>query len=82
MNKQLLRKQSDYDYEKEWRFAIKNEDNHLQPFSFVSAIYMGKDILEKDITHLKVIAKKLKVPLYKQTLNYIGNRYNYDIAEL
>lgn len=82
LNKQLLRKQSDYDYEKEWRFSIKNEGNHLQPFSFVSAIYMGKDILEKDIAHLKVVAKKLKIPLYKQTLNYFGNEFRYEKVEV
>ena len=82
LNKQLLRKQIDYDYEKEWRFSIKNEGNHFQPFSFVSAIYMGKDILEKDIKHLKVVAKKLKIPLYKQILNCFGNEFGYEEVKL
>ena len=43
---------------------------------------MGKDILEKDITHLKVVAKKLKIPLYKQTLNYFGNEFRYEEVKL
>lgn len=82
LNKQLLRKSSDYDYEKEWRFSIKNERNNFQPFSFVSAIYMGRDITENNIKHLKVIARKLKVPLYKQTLNYFCNEFKYVQVEL
>lgn len=82
LNKQLLRKSSDYYYEKEWRFSIKNEGNNFQPFSFVSAIYMGRDIAENNVKHLKVIARKLKVPLYKQTLNYFGNEFRYVQVDL
>lgn len=82
LNKQLLWKASDYDYEKEWRFAIKNEGNNYQSFPFVSAIYMGKDITDNNVKHLKVIARKLEIPLYKQKLNYYGNEYKYDQVEL
>lgn len=77
INKQLLRKDFLYSYEKEWRFSIKNEQNHLQSFPFASAIYMGKDITTVNEKHLKVIAKKLGVPLYKQILNFSGNNFDY-----
>ncbi len=82
LNKQLLRKEDKYSYEQEWRFAIKNQGNNLQPFPFVSAIYMGKDITENNIKHLKVAARKLNVPLYKQTLNYCGSKFEYYEVEL
>lgn len=82
LNKQLLRKEAKYSYEQEWRFAIKNRQNNIQPFPFVSAIYMGKDITENNIKHLKVVARKLKVPLYKQTLNYFGNEFRYEKVEV
>ena len=82
LNKQLLRKQKDYDYEREWRFAIKNEGNNLQPFSFVSAIYMGKDISETNKKHLKVTAKKLKIPLHQQKLNYFGSKLRFEEIEI
>ncbi len=80
INKQLLRKDFLYSYEKEWRFSIKNEQNHLQPFPFASAIYMGKDITVSNEKHLKVIAKKLGVPLYKQSLNFSGNEFIYNLV--
>lgn len=79
LNKQLLYKSTDFDYEKEWRFSIKNNDNNIQPFPFVSGIYMGKDIKENNIKHLKVIAKKLKVPLYQQQVNIHTNKFEYNL---
>ena len=82
LNKQLLRKQKDYDYEKEWRFSIKNEGCNLQPFPFVSAIYMGKDISQQNIKHLKVVAKKLKIDLYQQKLSTMKNRFRYEKVDL
>lgn len=78
INRQLLYKHIDYAFEKEWRFAIKNENNFVQPFPFVSAIYMGKDITENNIKHLKVIAKKLRVPLYKQKVNQLLNTLDFE----
>lgn len=79
INKQLLRKDFYYNYEKEWRFSIKNENNNLQPFPFISAIYMGKDITANNEKHLKIAAKRLGVPLFKQSLNFSGNDFNYNL---
>ncbi len=79
INKQLLRKDFLYSYEKEWRFSIKNENNNLQPFPFISAIYMGKDITANNEKHLRIAAKQLGVPLFKQSLNFSGNDFNYNL---
>ena len=81
INMQFYYKNSDYDYEKEWRFSIKNRNNSKQPFLFVSAIYAGKDIKPRNLQRLKKIAKKLVVPLYRQEQRRLKNGYNYVLVE-
>lgn len=78
LNMRLLMKESDYSYEKEWRFAIVNQDTHFIPFPFVSAIYLGKEISQYNETRLKNIAKKLNVPVFKQKLSYYGNELRFE----
>ena len=77
LNMQFYYKNSDYDYEKEWRFSIKNRNNSKQPFPFVSAIYAGKDIKPRNLQRLKKIAKKLRVPLYRQEQRRFNREYSY-----
>lgn len=77
LNLQLLQKKHEYNYEKEWRFAIKNHQNNIQPFPFVSAIYLGKDISTENESMLIKIASKLEVPVYKQYLPLTGVEYKY-----
>ena len=81
INMQFYYKNSNYDYEKEWRFSIKNRNNSKQPFPFVSAIYAGKDIKPRNLQRLKKIAKKLAVPLYRQEQRRLKNGYNYVLVE-
>lgn len=77
-NKQMLWKSHDYDYENEWRLVCSFVDKQIFKFSFVSAIYMGKDIQETNIKQLQGISKELGVPLYKQSLNFYTNSYVYE----
>lgn len=81
LNMQLLYKNSDYDYEHEWRFSIKADCNNKQRFPFVSAIYAGKDIAQQDLNQLLYIARKLGVSVYKQEINRSMNGYDYKIVK-
>lgn len=75
--KQLLMKKKDYAYEREWRIMLANKQHNLQPFPFVTAIYLGKDISKKNEIKLKKIALKLGVPVYKQKQNAFINKLEY-----
>lgn len=77
LNMQLYYKNKDYDFEHEWRFAIKNKNNYSQNFPFVSAIYAGKDITQENLKRLIEIARSLNVPLYKQEINRAKNGFEY-----
>ena len=77
LNMQLFYKDSDYDYEREWRFSIKADNANKQKFPFVSAIYVGKDIKQRNLARLMKIATKLGVPIYKQEINRSMNGYDY-----
>lgn len=77
LNMQLYYKNKDYEFEHEWRFLIKNKANNKQPFPFVNAIYAGKDIKQGNLKRLCKIARKLGVPVYKQTLNKANNGFAY-----
>ena len=81
LNMQLLYKNSDYDYEHEWRFSIKADCSNKQRFPFVSAIYAGKDIAQQDLNQLLNIARKLGVSVYKQEINRSMNGYDYKIVK-
>ncbi len=77
LNLQLYYKNKDYEFEHEWRFSIKNENNHSQYFPFISAVYAGKDITHENLKRLTEIAKSLDVPLYKQEINPAKNGFDY-----
>ena len=81
LNMQLLYKNSDYDYEREWRFSINADSTNKQKFPFVSAIYVGKDIKQRNLARLMKIATKLGVPIYKQEINRSMNGYDYKIIK-
>ena len=81
LNMQLFYKDSDYDYEREWRFSIDANVTNKQPFPFISAIYAGKDITQRNLRRLIKIAHKIKVPVYKQEINKSMNGYDYKIVK-
>lgn len=81
LNMQLFYKDSDYDYEREWRFSINADNANKQKFPFVSAIYAGKDITQRNLSRLIKIARKLGVPVYKQVINRAINGYDYKIVK-
>jgi preprotein translocase subunit SecB len=47
LNMQLYYKSKDYEYEHEWRFAIKNERNNKQRFPFAHAILRGRTLIKQ-----------------------------------
>ena len=81
LNMQLFYKDSDYEYEREWRFSINADNANKQRFPFVSAVYAGKDITQRNLARLVKIARKLGVPVYKQEFNDSMNGYNYTIVK-
>ena len=81
LNLQLYFKNKEYEFEHEWRFSIKNENNCRQFFPFVGAIYAGKDITKENLKRLSGIAGSLNVPLYKQRINRAKNGFEYIPAE-
>ena len=81
LNLQLLYKNSDYEYEHEWRFSIDANNANKQIFPFVSALYAGKDISPRNLARLVKIGDKLNVPVYKQEFNRSMNGYDYKIVK-
>ena len=81
LNMQLFYKNSDYEYEREWRFSIDANVTNKQPFPFISAIYAGKNITQRNLRRLINIAHKLEVPVYKQGINKSMNGYEYKIIK-
>lgn len=75
-------KHTDFACEKEWRLFIYNikgnVQNNIFDFPFISAIYMGYDIIYQDEQKLKTIAKNLKIKLYKQEIDEIENKYVFE----
>ena len=81
LNMQLYYKRKEYSFEREWRFSINNAGNNKQYFPFVKAIYAGKDISSENLNRLHTIAKKLSVPVYRQTTNRYRNGFDYILVE-
>lgn len=81
MNMQLYYKRDTYSFEREWRFVMDNKGQSKQYFPFVSALYAGKDIKTGNLRRLCSIARKLKVPVYKQVLNRTNNGFEYEIVQ-
>lgn len=81
LNMQMFYKDKVYESEYEWRFSIKNNNNNIQPFPFVSGIYAGKNIKPRNLQRLKNIAKRLEVPLYCQKANESNNGYVYILTQ-
>ena len=63
LNMNLFSKRKQYEFEKEWRFMIRDRGNNKQFFPFISSIISGKRISEDGFLRLKEIAKNLGVPL-------------------
>lgn len=79
LNMQLYYKKKEYAFEREWRFGINNKGNCKQYFPFVSALYAGKDMKPGNLRRLCSIARKLRVPVYKQVPNRDNNGFDYEI---
>ena len=80
LNLQMYYKHSDYQYEREWRFSIKNDNNNKQYFPFIKSIYAGKEIKKDDLNRLFQISCELNVPLYRQGLNAAKNGFQYTLV--
>lgn len=78
LNMQLYYKRSEYQYEKEWRFSIKNQENNLQYFPFTNAIYAGYKISEVNLKRITEIAALLKIPVFLQKNKPFTNQFYYD----
>ena len=81
LNMQLYYKTKEYAFEREWRFGISNKGKNKQYFPFVSALYAGKDMKPGNMKRLCSIARKLKVPVYKQVPNRKNNGFDYEIVQ-
>lgn len=81
LNMQLYYKTKEYSFEREWRFGISNTGNCKQYFPFVSALYAGKDMKPGNLRRLCSIAKKLRVPVYRQVSNRDNNGFVYEIIQ-
>ena len=68
---QVLYKKYEYNSEEEWRL-IGDGKTHKIDFPFVSAVYAGHKISEKDLSRLKDICQKKGIPLYKQEIRVTG----------
>lgn len=77
LNMQLYYKRRNYEYEREWRFAIRNKQNNKQFFPYVSGIYVGYKTTPDNIVRLQNIAKALKVPIYLQKPNIFNSDFEY-----
>lgn len=77
LNLQLLNKNKSYEYEKEWRFSIKNENNKMQHFPFVSKLLAGWNISDENFNKLNAIADKLSVPIVRQKVDNVRQRFVY-----
>lgn len=72
--KQIFAKHKDYEQENEWRFVSPINEIYLP---FVSSVYAGYDISEKNLEKLKIICKNKGVKLYKQERNIAKSEMVY-----
>ena len=68
---QLLYKKIEYNSEEEWRLITDGKE-HKITFPFISAVYAGYKIADKDLDSLKDICQKKGIPLYKQEIHVTG----------
>lgn len=77
LNVQLQTKNYSWSWQKEWRIALKFENNNRQPFPFISKIILGcnaKDELKEKLIN---ICKLKKIPLYIQYKSSSNSEYKY-----
>lgn len=77
---QMLVKNPKYFNEQEWRVVICGEEAGLVRFPFAAAIYIGKDISEKNKEKLIEIATKNNLNVYQQRVGV--EKFQYDIVQL
>lgn len=67
----------DYRAEQEWRLVMKRENLGKYSFPYIKSIYLGKDMVADNIQQISLIANKLDVPLFIQTVSGDGNTFEY-----
>ncbi len=75
--RQILYKRQEYSGEEEWRIIKKSADQKI-PFTYVSGIYAGSKICDKDLEHLKKICKRKRITLYKLKFNLTTGEIEFD----
>lgn len=75
---QMVIKHPGYSFEKEWRIVFGDYPSQLLKFPFMSAIYLGKDIGEKEKAQLIAIAKKINISVYQQAVEL--HKYEYKLV--
>ncbi|WP_324824305.1 DUF2971 domain-containing protein [Sinanaerobacter sp. ZZT-01] len=67
----------DYRAEQEWRLVMKRERLGKYSFPYASKIFLGKDMSDERIEQMSLIADKLNIPVFMQTINREGNTFEY-----
>lgn len=76
--KQLLCKKFDYRAEEEWRII---SDESKISFPFISSIYAGYKITDKDFAKLKDLCTTKNIPLYKQKISPINGNIGFELVD-
>lgn len=76
LHKQLLCKKFDYRTEEEWRIIAN--DNKIY-FPFISAIYSGYKMRDRDFMKLKELCIKNNIPIYRQKINPINGEMGFEL---
>lgn len=67
----------DYRAEQEWRLIMERKNLGKYSFPYASKLYIGKNMSDENILHVRHISKKLDVPVFAQTLSPDGNTFIY-----
>ena len=76
--KQMLCKRNEYACEEEWRIILNETKARKVDFPYISAVYAGMRISEKNLKRLKAICRRKNIRLYKQRLDRMSNKYVFD----
>ncbi len=67
----------DYRAEQEWRLIMKRAHLGKYCFPYANRVFLGKDMAEGRIQQMRLIADKLKIPAFIQTMSSDGNTFEY-----
>lgn len=67
----------DYRAEQEWRLVMKREYYGKYSFPYINRIFLGKDMSDDRIQQVTLVADKLNVPVFIQTISRDRNSFEY-----